>query len=112
MNSLCTLLAEVISNKFNIDAIVFISKKKKHIHLSLKKPLYEYSNHNHIITFIRKYFEERIMFCEHYVLNFPRLNQSIFDFCELHPYGSKVALIFDHTGTQQKKCFCYKNQLL
>ena len=77
MNSLCILLTEAISNKFSVDAIVFIPKKKKHIHLSLKKPLYEYSNHRHIITFIRKHFEERIMFCEPYVLHFPRLNQSI-----------------------------------
>ena len=78
MNSLCTLLTEAISNKFNIDATVFISKKKKHSLLFLKKKiLYEYSNHRHIKTFIRKYFEERIMFCEPYVLNFPRLNQSI-----------------------------------
>ena len=30
------------------------------------------------------------------------------NFCRLHPYGSNVASIFDHTGTQQKKCFCYK----
>ena len=30
------------------------------------------------------------------------------NFCELHPYVSNVASIFDHTGTQQKKYFCYK----
>ena len=77
MNSLCTLLTEAISNKFNTDATVFISKEKKHSLLFLKKKLYESSNHRHIKTFIRKYFEEKITFCEPYVLNFPRLNQSI-----------------------------------
>ena len=39
MNSLCTLLTEAISNKFNIDVKVFISKKKKHSHLFLKKKI-------------------------------------------------------------------------
>ena len=32
---------------------------------------------NSVITFIRKYFEERRYFCEPYILNFPKLNQSI-----------------------------------
>ena len=30
------------------------------------------------------------------------------NFCRLHPYGSNIGSIFDHTGTQQKKYFCYK----
>ena len=76
-NHFCLSLTDTLSKRFNIDAIVFVSIKKKHIHLSLTKPLFEYHNHNSIITFIRKYFQERRIFFRPYVLNFPRLNQSI-----------------------------------
>ena len=77
MNGFCTNLTERLINRFKIDATVFVSKKKKHIHLSLKKPLFEHRNYKQIIRFIRKYSEDRIMFCEPYVLNFPKLSQSI-----------------------------------
>lgn len=77
MNNFCVCLTDALSKRFKIDVIIFVSKKKKHVRLSLKKPLFEYSNYKSFKTFIRKYFEERIMFCEPYVLNFPRLNQSI-----------------------------------
>ena len=77
MNSFCVLLADAIRNKFKRDAIVFVSQKKKNIHLSLRKPLYEYSDLRRVVSFIKKYFEDRNMFCRSYALNFPRLNQSI-----------------------------------
>ena len=77
MNSFCILLTDAICNKFNIDAIVFFSQKKKYIQSSLKKPLYEYYDQRRIVSFIKKYFEDRSMFCSSYILNFPRLNQSI-----------------------------------
>ena len=77
MNTFCVLLTDAIHNKFNVDAKVFVSQKKKHIHLSLKKPLYECPDHRRIVSFIKKYFEDRVTFCSFYVLNFPRLNQSI-----------------------------------
>ena len=77
MNNFCICFTDALSKRFNIDAIVFVSKKKKDIRLSLNKPLFEYRNYKSIITFIRNYFEERRFFCEPYILNFPRLNQSI-----------------------------------
>lgn len=77
MNSFCIFLTDAIREKSNIDAIAFASQKKKHVHLSLKKPLYEYPDTRRIVSFIRKYFEDRSMFSGSYVLNFPRLNQSI-----------------------------------
>ena len=75
MNNFCLCLTEVLSKRFKIDAM--FQKKKKHVHLSLNKPLFEYRNYKPKITFIRKYFEERRYFCEPYILNFPKLNQSI-----------------------------------
>ena len=77
MNNFCTCLTHALCKRFKIDAIVFVSKKKKHIHLSLDKPLFEHRNYKLIITFIRKYFEERRLFCQPYFLNYPKMNQSI-----------------------------------
>ena len=77
MNHFSLSLTDALSKRFNVDAIVFVSIKKKHIHLSLTKTLFEYHNHKSIITFIRKYFQERRIFFRPYVLNFPRQNQSI-----------------------------------
>ena len=76
MNSFCALLTDVIRNKFNIDAIVFVSQKRSIF-------IFPWESHftNILITdavsFIKKYFEDKKMFCSSYVLNFPRLNQSI-----------------------------------
>ena len=52
MNSFCIFLTDAIREKSKIDAIVFVSQKKKHVHLSLKKPLYEYPDHRAIASFI------------------------------------------------------------
>ena len=56
MNTFCISLRDALSKKFTIDVVTFVSKKKKHIHLSLDKPLFEYRNYESILTFIRKYF--------------------------------------------------------
>ena len=52
MNSFC--LIDALQSKFNIDPHVFVSKKKKIVHLSLGKPLINYSNFKSIIRFIKK----------------------------------------------------------
>ena len=77
MNDFCTNLTEMLSNRFKIDVKVFFSKNKKHIHLSLTAPLFEHRDHKQIKNFICKYFEDRIMFCEPYILHCPKLNESI-----------------------------------
>ena len=72
-----TNMTEMLSNRFKIDVAVFVSKNKKHIHLSLTKLLFKHRDHKQIIRFIHKYFEDRIMFCEPYILDCPKLNESI-----------------------------------
>ena len=62
--------------KDSLDVIVFVSRKKKHVYLSLNKHQFEYCNYKSIITFIRKYFEERRFFRQPYDF-FPRINRSI-----------------------------------
>ena len=77
MNNFCICLTDALSKKFNLEALFLFQKKKKHIHLLLDKPLFEYHNYKSILIFIRKYFEERRFFCEPYILNFPRIDQSV-----------------------------------
>ena len=56
MNSFCVCLSEALQSKFDIDANIFVLKKKKKIiHLPLQKPLIQYPFYKRTITFIRKY---------------------------------------------------------
>ena len=76
-------MTDALCSEFDIDANVFVSKKKKIVHLSLYRPLISYSYFKDIIRFIRKYWKDRKRFCQPYVLQYPLLNQSIrwcFDF--------------------------------
>ena len=42
MDNFYVSLTDALSKKFNIDVVIFVSKKKKHVHLSFDKPLFEY----------------------------------------------------------------------
>ena len=78
MTNFCRSLTDAIRIEFNINANVFVSKKKKIVHLSLHKPLIYYPYFKKIISFIRKYWEDRKYVCpQPYTLQYPRLNQSI-----------------------------------
>ena len=60
LNCFCECLTDALCSKFDIGANFFVSKKKKKIiHISLKKPLIHYPFYKEIISFIRKYWEER-----------------------------------------------------
>ena len=63
MNSLCRSLTDAIHFEFNINANVFVSKKKKIFHLSLHIPLIYYPYFKKNISFIRQYWEDRKYFC-------------------------------------------------
>ena len=45
--------------------------------MSIKKPLIHYSFYKEVISFIRKYWEDRKYFCQPYILCYPKLNKSI-----------------------------------
>ena len=75
MNNFCMSLTEALAERFNIDVVILVSKKKKHVHLSLKKPLFEFHSFEQIISFIKNSFEKKRMFLKSYILNFPKLNQ-------------------------------------
>ena len=38
------VLKKALAQRFNIDVVIFVSKKKKHVHLSLKKLPFEFHN--------------------------------------------------------------------
>ena len=78
MNNFCRSLTDAIRFEFNINVNVFVSKKKKIVHVSLHKPLIYYPYFKKIRSFIMKYLEDRKYVCpQPYNLQYPRLNQSI-----------------------------------
>ena len=77
MNSFCRFLTDAIQFEFHVNAHIFVSKKKKIVHLSLHKPLIYYPYFKKIVTFIRKYWENRKYFHQPYTLQYLKLNQSI-----------------------------------
>ena len=62
MNSFCGHLEQSLSKKFKIEVDLFVSKKKKLIHLSLFKPLLSYEFFKEIIEYIRCYWHDRKIF--------------------------------------------------
>ena len=40
----CCYLKDVLSKKFSLDADVFVSRKKKHMHIAFKIPISEYES--------------------------------------------------------------------
>ena len=76
MNNFCRGLSDALYSKFNIDAYVFVSKKKKTVHVSLCRPLISYSYFKEI-RFIRMYWKNHKHFYQPYIVQYPLLNQSI-----------------------------------
>ena len=62
MNNFSSHLGQSLSNKFKIKVNVFVSKKKKLVHLSLFKPLLSYEFFEEIIESIRCYWNDRKKF--------------------------------------------------
>ena len=48
------LLEAGSSRKIFIDADVFVSKKKRHVHTAFKIPIFEYNSFNKVVDFISK----------------------------------------------------------
>ena len=77
MNSFCENLGGSLCQEFEIEVKVFVSKKKKLVHMSLVKPLIFYKFFNDIIKFIRKYLNMRKRFYPGFFFFCPKLNQSV-----------------------------------
>ena len=52
MNRFCRDLKLSLLRRFNIDVDVYISKRKKLVHMSLEKPLFSYQYSEEIINFV------------------------------------------------------------
>ena len=77
MNSFSSHLEQSLSNKIKIEVDVFVSKKKKLVHLSLFKPLLSYEFFKEIIDYIRCYWNDRKKnFPEHFLIC-SKLNQTL-----------------------------------
>ena len=77
MNNFCTNLEDSLREEFEIEVEVFISKKKKLVHMSLVKPLISYNFFKDIINIIRDYWNKKQRFYPGYFFLYPKLNQSL-----------------------------------
>ena len=77
MNSFCRHLGQSLSKKCKIEVDVFVSKKKKLVHLSLVKSILSYEFFKEMIEYIRCYWHERKKIFLGYFFIHPKLNQSL-----------------------------------
>ena len=59
-------LMEALWKNFSIKTDVFISKKKKHVHIAFKKSFSDYKSFDNILKFITDEWEKRNIFFEDY----------------------------------------------
>ena len=62
MNNFCRHLKVSLSERFNIAADVYVSKKKRKFHMSLVKPLLSYNFHEEVIDFFKSCQEKEKLF--------------------------------------------------
>ena len=77
MNIFYKCLSEPVFKRFNIEADVFVSKKKKLVHIAFERPLISYYFFDELINFIEHYWHEHKYFYTGYYFVYPRLNQSL-----------------------------------
>ena len=77
MNIFCKSLSESIFKRFNIEADVFASKKKKLGHIAFERSLISYYFFDEIINFTEHYWHEHKYFFARYHFVYPRLNQNL-----------------------------------
>ena len=70
-------LKDALSKKSSLDADVFVSRKKKHVHIAFKIPISEYEFFDRLIDFISDEWEKRKIFFEDYKMIYPRLITSL-----------------------------------
>ena len=60
----CCYLKDALSKKFSLDTDVFVSRKKKDVHIAFKIPTLEYESFDRLIDFISDEREKRKTFFE------------------------------------------------
>ena len=77
MKVFCCYLEDALSKKSSLDADVFVSRKKKHVHIAFKIPISEYEFFDRLIDSISDEWEKRKIFFEDYKMIYPRLITSL-----------------------------------
>ena len=77
INNFCKALTDSLRSEFEIEVEVYVSKKKKMVHMSLIKPLVLSSFFKDIIRFVRRFWGRRQQLYPGYFFVQPILNQSI-----------------------------------
>ena len=71
MKVFCYYLKEALLKEFSVDVDVFVSKKRRHVHIAFKIPIPEYQSFDQLIEFIAK--EWGKFFFSDYKMTYPRL---------------------------------------
>ena len=71
MKVFCYYLKEALLKEFSVDVDVFVSKKRRHVHITFKIPIPEYQSFDQLIEFIAKEWGKN--FFSDYKMTYPRL---------------------------------------
>ena len=77
MKVFCCYLKQALHKTFFLDADVFASKKKRHVHIAFTIPIIQYESFDRLIDFIFKVWEKRKIFFYDYKVMYPRLLSSL-----------------------------------
>ena len=72
-----SLFVRSIFKKFNVEADVLVSKKKKIVHIAFKRALIFYYFFHELINFVEHYWNKQKYVFRGYQFTYPRLNQSL-----------------------------------
>ena len=74
MKQFCVYTEEVLRQKFGLNVLVFMSKRRRHfLHLTFEKSFLSIENHADILKFIHKEWTKRKISFSDYEMNYPRI---------------------------------------
>ena len=76
MKVFCCYLKDVLFKIFSLDVDIFVSQKKRHVHIAFKIQISEYKSLDELNEFISNEWEKRIFFFD-YIMIYSRLISSM-----------------------------------
>lgn len=91
-------IKQKLSDNFELNVYVFVSKKEKHVHIAFRIPLSDYDYFDKVIDLISNEWKRHKIFFNNYEMIYPRLilsTKSKFDYAFLEKEGGKRKLVND-----------------
>ena len=107
-------LKQALHKTFSLVADVFVSKKKRHVHITFTIPISQYQSFDRLIDFISKEREQRKIFSYDYKMLYPRLLSSLkwtFDYLFFEEKKKKKWKIKCQKSYETKKLMSYTKPL-